>query len=431
MKDLLWAKISVLLEYSLWTSVAFNLPGLVVGAMMPDGGWRFAVAHLISVVMESAFCASCVVIVYQLCLRWCGRERLESVITWAQVGTTMLIVVGSQIFPRFVLQAKPDELIRDYSKWVALIPPAWFAEFDRVASGQFAWQSILMAALAVVMTLFVMWVAFDKLAKDFESGIQRLSEQTARAVPYVSGRRWIDRLTAIFPLNWWLRDPVVRASFVLTAVYLTRDRDAKLRIYPSVLPTLVMPIGMLFQEHAAGGGPADGFGIALIGGFLGMLPAMGLSQLKYSQQWQASEIFRIAPLTGPGALCHGARKAILCFMVIPFALLLMVFCVVFRGRLTTIALMIPGLLLAPFNSLLPCLEDKSAPFSQPVLQSKTQPDFAVLFVTICFSMLVSGLGFGAWSIGLFAWFLGVEIVVVTCATFALSYRVSRRNWIAD
>lgn len=426
-KDLLWAKMSVLLEYSLWTSMAFNLPGLILGGTMPDGGWRFFVAHVLSVVMESVFCASCVVIVYQLCLRWCGRERLESVITWTQVGMTVLIVVGSQVFPRFMMQGKPDELIRSYSKWIAFVPPAWFAEFDRVATGQFHWQSIMMACLAAVMTMLLAWIAFDKLAKDFEAGIQRLSEQTGRAASSVPGRRWIDRIADSYLLKWWLHDPVERAAFVLTSVYLTRDRDAKLRIYPSVLPMMVMPIVMMFQDRAAGG-HANGIGVAFVGGFLSMLPVMGIAQLKFSQQWQASEIFHTAPLSGPGALCHGARKAILCFMQVPFALLLLIFCVAFRGSISTIALMIPGLMLTPFNSLLPCLQEKTVPFSEPVLQGKAHPEFTLMFGTIMFSMFVSFLGFGAWALGFFIWFLLIETIVVVSATLALSRQVTHRKW---
>src|SRR6267154_6016932 len=40
---MLWAKITVLVQVSLWLAGAFNLAGLLIG--IGQGGWRFPVAH--------------------------------------------------------------------------------------------------------------------------------------------------------------------------------------------------------------------------------------------------------------------------------------------------------------------------------------------------------------------------------------------------
>src|SRR5438477_1356307 len=77
-RALLWAKIGVIVQVSLWLAAAFNLAGLLVGVWAKDGGWLFPVAHVISTTMEALFCTGWVVLVYQLCLRWFGRERLDS-----------------------------------------------------------------------------------------------------------------------------------------------------------------------------------------------------------------------------------------------------------------------------------------------------------------------------------------------------------------
>jgi hypothetical protein len=53
-------------------------------------------------VLEALFCTSCVVLVYQLCLRWFGRERLEGVMTAAQVLVSVGAVLCGQILPRLV-----------------------------------------------------------------------------------------------------------------------------------------------------------------------------------------------------------------------------------------------------------------------------------------------------------------------------------------
>src|SRR5262249_41752939 len=128
------------------------------------------------------------------------------------------------------------------------------------------------------------------------------------------GRRWLDIAVNAPPLRWWLRDPVARASFLLTAAYLARDRDVKLRVYPGLAPMLVLPFIFLFSS---GGVYAGGFGVAFSGCYLGLMPLMGLNLLQYSQQWQAADVFRSTPLRGPASVFHGARRAVLVFLTLP------------------------------------------------------------------------------------------------------------------
>src|SRR5258708_39849426 len=50
-KALLWAKIRVLVEVSLWLAAAFNLAGFFTGRAAPHGGWRFPAVHAPSTVL--------------------------------------------------------------------------------------------------------------------------------------------------------------------------------------------------------------------------------------------------------------------------------------------------------------------------------------------------------------------------------------------
>jgi hypothetical protein len=244
---MLWAKIRVLVEVSLWLAAAFNLAGLFVGFGI-EANWRFPIVHVFSTALEALFCTGCVVLTYQLCLRWFGRERLEGLMTTSQVLVS-------------------------------------------IAAG-------------------VLWIAFGKLAHDYEAGLQALNETVSPRVKKQSSRRVLDRLVAAPPLSWWLRDPVIRASFLLTAAYLIRDRDVKLRFYPGIAPMLVLPFIFMLQDRHRNGHGDFGFGIPFSGVFLGMAPLLGLQILKYSQQWQAADIFRVAPLSGPAQLCHSSHRSL-------------------------------------------------------------------------------------------------------------------------
>jgi ABC-2 type transport system permease protein len=145
-RTMLWAKVRVLVEVSLWLAGAFNLAGLIVGALRADGGWLFPVAHALSTILEALFCTGGVVVVYQLCLRWFGRERLDSLMTTAQVIFAIAVVVGGQL-PRFFMQFNGLARLNVQSWWVCLLPTAWFAGFDDALAGSGARSSWLLAAL--------------------------------------------------------------------------------------------------------------------------------------------------------------------------------------------------------------------------------------------------------------------------------------------
>jgi hypothetical protein len=312
---LLWAKIGVLVRVSLWLAGAFNLAGFFVGVGASDGGWLYPVAHVISTVLEALFCAGSVVLVYQLCLRWFGRERLDGLMTMAQVVVAITAVAAGQI-PQLMGRFNGKFSFNFHSWWVYLLPPAWFAGLDDLIAGSRSGASAILAVAGLIATAAVLWLAFEKLARDYEKGLQSMGETTAPKIPAGARRRWLDILANRPPLRWWLRDPVSRASFLLVAAYLFRDRDVKLRVYPGLAPMLVWPVIMLVQVHGAsqqgGFSGFSGYGIAFSGIFIGIIPLLALDLLRYSQHWQAADLFLVAPIRGPGPLCHGARRAVLC-----------------------------------------------------------------------------------------------------------------------
>ena len=186
---MLWAKIRVLVEVSLWLAGAFNLAGLFVGSRSPDGGWLFPVVHVFSTLLEALFCTGCVVLVYQLCLRWFGRERLEGLMTTAQVLRLRWRGAGRPDFAAAHVP-RPDQVLGRQRKLVVdrLLPPAWFAGFDDALAGSAPPRSWLLAALAVIVTALVLWLAFGKLAGLRNAACKRsmkrlLARQRARSPP--------------------------------------------------------------------------------------------------------------------------------------------------------------------------------------------------------------------------------------------------------
>jgi hypothetical protein len=287
------------------------------------------------------------------------------------------------------------------------LPPAWFAGLDDLIAGSRPATSAILAAVGIIATAAVLWLAFEKLARDYESGLQTMGEAGAPKRPQGSRRRWIDTLAARPPLRWWLRDPVSRASFLLVAAYLLRDRDVKLRVYPGLAPILVFPVIMFVQGHASGKSgdiPAlSGFSIAFTGVFIGIIPLLALDLLRYSQQWQAADLFRVVPMKGPGPLCDGARRAVLSVI----AAFVLVARLMGSGNFH-LQLLLPGIIALPVYAMLACLGGIAVPLSLPTEEAKSTGRGLKMFGVMIVSAILALLAALSWNQGWFGWLLMVE-----------------------
>ncbi len=424
-RAMLWAKISVMIQVSLWLAMALNLIGMFIGGHI--GGWLYPVAHVFSTILESLFCTGLIVLTYQLCLRWFGRERLDGLMTTAQVFVSIFVIAGGQILPRLMGDMTKANTSHLDSWWLGVFPPMWFASFDDALAGSGKLASWIFAGVGLIATGVVLALAFGKLAQSYEEGLQKLGENLPTK-PNKLRRRWINTLINLPPLRWWLSDPVTRASFLLTTAYMIRDRDVKLRLYPGIAPILIMPMIFLLQDKAGGRAGSGGFGLAFAGSFLGLIPMLAQNILQYSQQWQAADMFRIAPMTGPGSLCHGARKAVLLFLTLPLLLLFGVIILVLQVKLTQLALLLPGILAIPVFALLPGLIGKNVPLSQPPEDAKAANRGAAMILTMLLTVTLAGVTVWAWAQGWFHWLLLGEAIVVGLLYYIFRARMSRATW---
>jgi hypothetical protein len=429
-RTLLWAKIGVVVQVSLWLAGAFNLCGLYIGTTLHDGSWLFLPAHALTTALEALFTTSFVVVVYQLCLRWCGRERLDGLMTMAQIFIAIAAVLGGQLVPQLLMRFHGSIKFNFESWWVGLLPPAWFAGLDDAIAGSGAPGSWLLAGIGLTTTAILLWLAFGKLARDYETGLQSMNESTATRPGRAGHRRWIETLVMMPPLRWWLRDSVERASFVLTAAYLFRDRDVKLRIYPGLAPMMVMPFIFLLQEknRSAGHPEGGGFGVAFSGAYLGLIPMLALNILRFSQQWQAADLFRAVPIAGPSPLCHGARRAVLVFLTLPMLLIFALLAWLLAGDSSHLPLLLPGIIALPVYALIPCLGGRAVPFAVSTEAAKAAGRSMSMFVVMFISMGLAGLALWTWNMGWFDRFLVAEAMVVAGVYYAMRRSLESVPW---
>lgn len=419
---MLWAKIAVLVQVSLWLAIALNFAGIIVGIYAPNGGWIYPAAHIFSTALQALFCTGFIVLTYQLCLRWFGRERLEGLMTTVQIIAAIAAVVGGQIVPQLLARFGTKLQLSAGAWWLGLLPPAWFAGLDNALAGEGGGNSWLLAGIGGLTTAVVLWLAFGKLAHSYESGLQALSEATP-APRQRRGRHWLGWLVNSAPMRWWLRNSVSRGAFLLTAAYLFRDRETKLRIYPGLAPMMIMPAIFLIR-----GGMSRDYAVAFSGTYLGIVPLIGISLLRYSQQWQASDLFRMAPMSGPGPLSHGARRAAMVFLAVPALILFVVIAWFAQRDFEHMLLLLPGIIAVPVYALIPCLNGKAVPFSYPGEEAKSARQGLRMLLVTFISFPLAGLATWAWSGGWFWWLVLGEGLVVAIVYAILRARISGLDW---
>ncbi len=425
-RAMLWAKVSVLLEVSLWLSLAFNFFGLLVGTFIKNGSPLFAPAHAISSLCSALFCTSGVILVYQLCLRWFGRERLDGLMTFMQVVMTLVLVLGSQIAPRMVEWLPGEIHLTMETWWLVLVPPAWFAALDQTLIGRGSPTLWALATLGVFATTAVIALAFGKLAASYESGLQALGESKSRSPAHTGRPRLLQRLVTLPPLCWILRHPVERAGFLLVGGYMFRDRDVKLRLYPGLVPMMMMPVILLANGMRHRG--TDGFMLVLAGSYLPLVPLVALNLLRFSQHWQAADVFLVTPTAGPGRLMIGARKAVEVLLVFPSLLVVSAACVWIGGGLSSLFQLLPGILALPIFSRISGISSNQLPLSLPGEEAKAAGRGGLGLLAMMGAMAVGGAAAAAKSFGFFNTFLIVEAgIALTCALL-MDARIRGLRW---
>lgn len=420
-RQLLRAKVTVLCAYSAMLAGALNLPGMVTGFWLKDGAGWFPLAHACSTLLMIVFSAGALVVVYQTCLVWFGRERLDGMMTTMQTLLTIVMVLASQSF-RFLANANFDRLAHAW--WAVLLPPVWFASLDSVLSaGDFSVYALVPAFAGVAATFLLAWLAFHQLVAAYGEGLMTLNEAGPSAVaPAGKPRsRWLRNLVDAPPLSWLLRTPVERSSFLLVSAYFFRDREIKLRLYPAMAQLLVMPFIMIFAVPG-------GFGIALAGFYLGWLPLMSMQVIEYSEQWRAAEIFQFTPCGRWQQVFHGARKASLCLITLPVLAVIVAVIFFFKHGSSQFLLLVPSLIVLPLWSLVPGIADPWLPLSKQ-FDGRKQSARGCGMMGIVFA--VSGiLGSMAWYCmkhDLFTLFLLGEAVAAVIIYAAMSFFINRQG----
>src|SRR5437868_8298510 len=248
-RTLLLAKSINLVVFTLILATALNLFPTFFGlAAMGARAW-FPVVHVISMAVLCVFCAAAVVCTYGIVIKFLDREKFDNFAAWSQVAMSVMFIGGYQVVPR-LLQRFDGLTLKPYARYLFPLPPAWFAGIDSWIAGDQGASGAMLGLIGLLATLTLGYVAIGKLSPSYGEGLAKISETRSSAPTRVRSRKRIAIRNPI--LRWWLKDPIEQSSFRLAAAYMRRDRDIKLRLYPSLTIFLIFPLVTLLDRKRNG-----------------------------------------------------------------------------------------------------------------------------------------------------------------------------------
>lgn len=360
-RTLLAARALGLIALALVLGLALNVIPMVTGLFARGSRPWFPIAHLVTLPIMAVFCAGTVVFVYALLARLVSRRAFDAIASWTQVGLSVVLIVSYQLLPRLMDRLGTFRLDSAHPLMLAL-PPTWFASMTMTMIGvDTGTRALALAASALVVTAVLSWGANRFLAEGYARQVAALSEASAPPAPVRHARpRRAAGSRFEFLLHLLMRDPVERGAFRLARAYLARDRDMRMRVYPSLALVAVFPVVAILDPDARGT-----FGAIMTIFMLGTLSATTMMTFKMSPHFAAAELFRYVPIHGSASLFHGVRKAMLTFLVVPGLLgsgAILWFGIPDREPLL---IAIPALLAIPTLSLLDGIAGDYLPLSIP------------------------------------------------------------------
>ncbi|QJC51084.1 hypothetical protein HGI30_05585 [Paenibacillus albicereus] len=321
------ARLLHVVVYLGWTLSALSLLPLL--AVLLAHGPAYAAVYAAQAGLQAGLLLSLTAAVYYSVLRIWDGERLKDMINYVQIFLAAVVLGGSQIAVRLFRFSMAEQALEP-QWWWTLVPPLWYAAPHGLIDGQGGGWLIACAALSVAAPLLGLLLYF-RLMPAFERSLQKLASKDASARP---SRRRLSITSSLGRLL--LRDPRERALLDFSLAALARERDFKLKVYPSLGYTVIFPF-LFVLPTLSGNGFRVGelsptWSIALYGA--GTAVPMLLLMLRFSSKPQAAWIFRAAPGLREGQVHRAAAAAVLLKLALPaFAVPVLLFLAVFGSSM--------------------------------------------------------------------------------------------------
>ncbi|MCB5746237.1 hypothetical protein LIQ82_07950 [Intestinibacter bartlettii] len=348
-------------------------------------------------------------VIYYLLIKIFKGEKLKDVLNLFQI---FMILVFSIMY-YFITSSLSDIQINytfGINAYDLFIPFMWFASlFCVIFYGKIQTLYIIMAILGIIVPILSILI-YVKLTPAFERNLDKLEQVSYNEKDSKSKKSFVSKLG-----DKICKNNEEKSFFEFIYTNLSRDREFKTRVYPTLASGIIMPLVLLFVTYDRSMGIMEYLkSLSTTNNFLNIYLAVILLQncillLKYSKEYEASFIYDVLPISKKKNIYSAEFKVIIIKLFVPvFIIIGIPYLILFKAKF------IVHLLIAFVSTIFISMgtfrvNDKSLPFSE---------DYAVTANTSNFLNIIKSIGF----VGV-AVLLHYLIILKTPYIFSVAYLI--------
>lgn len=323
-------------------------------------------------------------VIYYLLIKIFKGEKLKDVLNLFQI---FMILVFSIMY-YFITSSLSDiqiNYIFSINAYDLFIPFMWFASlFSVIFYGKIQTLYIIMAILGIIVPILSILI-YIKLTPAFERNLDKLEQVSYNEKDSKSKKSFVSKLA-----NKICKNNEEKSFFEFIYTNLSRDREFKTRVYPTLASGIIMPLVLLFVTYDRSISIMEYLkSLSTTNNFLNIYLAVILLQncillLKYSKEYEASFIYDVLPISKKKNIYSAEFKVIIIKLFVPvFIIIGIPYLILFKAKF------IVHLLIAFVSTIFISMgtfrvNDKSLPFSE---------DYAVTANTSNFLNIIKSIGF--------------------------------------
>ncbi len=359
----------------LLTASIVTIPSIV--ALIKHGA-IFFIFFIFEIILVNLLIIVFTALLYFLFLKFFDGEQLKDLINYFQIMLSIVIMIGYQVVVRsfeFI-----DLKVAFYLKWWHFfIPPIWYsAPFELLLHGKFEMFLIIFTILAIIVPILFI-ILYIKLMPSFERNLQKLSEQSTRKKTQSKLSLGLAKIIC--------RDKEERTFYRFATLMMKNEREFKLKVYPSIGFSLVLPFIMLYNQFLNKSLKEIASSHLFLTIYFSMMiiPTVVL-MLRYSGKYKGAWIYKTTPIQNTTTIYKGTLKAFLINLFLPFFFIIsVIFGIIYRFQV------LPHLIVIMLSSFVYTIISfkiikKSLPFSESfnTMQDEEGMKLFPLFILIGF-----------------------------------------------
>lgn len=313
-KTLNAAKITHIVYYVLMISVALGWLA-IIGAFV--NGIAIGILFLLDIIIIDIFMIVITALVYYFILKHFNGEKVKDIINFVQIILTSTMVIGYQLIPR-IFEFTDLNISYKEKLWNLLVPPMWFAApIYALDQGQLTSIALSLLAFSIVIPLIAI-VTYVKKSKQFENYLSKLNANDGKENKKKKGLLY--KLGYIFCKN-----NEEKAIYSFSSSLIKNERDFKLKLYPNLGFSLIMPFLFMFiinDSHNIGSFSEWKNSISNSNSYLYiyffiLMFGNTLSLLQFSNDYKASWLYISTPIKNKSIIYKGCYKAVFINLLLP------------------------------------------------------------------------------------------------------------------